>query len=338
VGTTNAYPLVSGRSRYQVLLKFLPLIGVVIFVYIISQLDIPAVIQIFASLNPLYIVLSFFSIVPLLFIVNFEWQMILKRQGIHVSSLYSMKNLLIGYFYGFITPGGVGGYLQILYLKQECHEPLPKCASNIITLHTIDLITLLFFAIAGGVLLTGQFPIFLIIFVLLLALIMVLFFFLLGKKGSQPFFKRLLQTRVLRYVQRYFKDPLESFFDELPSFRALILPFIVSIMAWLLYFTEFYLVSRLFMIDVPFLYFILMAAITNVVTLIPISIYGLGTREATMISLFSLFGIPKEQIVSLSLFWFVLIWMIPSLAGAFVTLREHKRLDSLRSQAIEKDS
>jgi glycosyltransferase 2 family protein len=338
VGRRHASWLVpSSRSRYHVVLKFLPLIGIVVLVYILSQLDIATIVQIFSSLNPWYCLLAFFFIIPILLSINIEWQIVLRRQGIHVSFWYSLKNLLIGYFYGFITPGGLGGYLQILYLRQECNEPLPKCASNIVTFHTIDFIVLLCFAVAGGVLLASQFPILLIIFVLLLALAIVLFFFFIRENKSEPFFRRLLQTRFLRFLQRYFKDPLESFFYGVPSFRSLALPFFVSFLSWTMTLSLFFLVSKLFSVDIPYLYFILMVAMSNVVASIPISIYGLGTREATLISLFALFGVSPEQTVSLSLFWFIVIWVTPSIAGAYVTIHEHKRLSELTKQAHQQE-
>ncbi len=325
----------SNHRRYRILRKILPFVGLIILVYILTQLDIPRVLDIFASLNPWYCALAAFSFIPILLLVNIEWQLLLKQQGIHVSFLYSIKNILIGYFYGFITPGGLGGYLQILYLKQESKEPLPKCASNVLTLHTIDLITLLAFAIAGGILIAGRFPIFLALFIILLGITLTLFLLYLKKDSFQPLLQRLLQTRLMRFVQNQFEDPLETFFEGRPSFRAVALPLLFSVIGWIVSFTELYLLSSLFKINVPYLPFILFIAMANVVAILPISIYGLGTREATLISLFSLYGVASEQIVSLSLFWFALIWLLPSIAGAAVTFHEHKKISLLRAQIPE---
>ena len=65
-----------------------------------------------------------------------------------------------------------------------------------------------------------------------------------------------------------------------------------------------------------------MVAIANVIASLPITIYGLGTREIAMISLFSIFNVSPEKIVSLSLFWFVIIWLLPSIIGAAITVKE----------------
>ena len=53
---------------------------------------------------------------------------------------------------------------------------------------------------------------------------------------------------------------------------------------------------------------------------IPVTLYGLGTREAVLIALLSVFGASAEVVVALSLFWFVGIWLVPSVVGAVVSL------------------
>jgi len=83
-----------------------------------------------------------------------------------------------------------------------------------------------------------------------------------------------------------------------------------------------------------FLFFILIIAIGNVVAYLPITIYGLGTREITTIRLFSIFNVVPEKIVSLSLFWFVITWLFPSLLMATVTVREGKWFDNPKSNSM----
>ncbi len=70
------------------------------------------------------------------------------------------------------------------------------------------------------------------------------------------------------------------------------------------------------------MYFIAIISIVNIIASIPITLYGLGTREIALISLFSIFNIFPEKIVSLSLFWFLIIWLIPSIFGGIITIRE----------------
>tara|TARA_B100000427_G_C15460098_1_gene573624 strand:- start:997 stop:1215 length:219 start_codon:yes stop_codon:yes gene_type:complete len=58
-------------------------------------------------------------------------------------------------------------------------------------------------------------------------------------------------------------------------------------------------------------------AISNLVSFLPISISGLGTRDATLIFLFSLINIQSELALSYSLLIFFTIFLAGGLFGYF---------------------
>jgi ubiquinone/menaquinone biosynthesis C-methylase UbiE len=127
------------------------------------------------------------------------------------------------------------------------------------------------------------------------------------------------------------QDSVESFHKDVPNLKDAILPFSLSVTGWVLKYVMLFFIARLFNVSIPFYFFIFIMAVADVISSIPISIYGIGTREAALITMFS---VPKltngvlisaEQIVSLSLFWFVIIWLVPSIIGAVVTLYETQR-------------
>jgi uncharacterized protein (TIRG00374 family) len=308
--------------------KLLPIIGIIVFVYILWRFNIEKILSVLSTINPLYAVLCFLGIPITFFILNIQWRMILKRQCIHVSFSYSLKNLLIGYFYGFITPGGFGAFLRALYLKNESKTPLPKCISNIITFNTIDYITIYILGSIGGLFLLGQYPYLFILILILLFIVTFLFIFFLRQKTSKHLFKKLLQSQIFQFIQHYMKDPIESFYEDLPSFKSLLLPFLVSFFSWFVFYTELYLIAQLFNIHIPYITFIFMLAVTSSIAVIPISIYGLGTRDATLVALFSIYNIPPENSISFTLFWFTVFIITPSIIGAFITIFENKKLPS----------
>lgn len=59
-------------------------------------------------------------------------------------------------------------------------------------------------------------------------------------------------------------------------------------------------------------------AISNLISFIPISISGLGTRDATLIYLFSLIGLKPELAVSYAFLVFVTFFFCGGLMGAIV--------------------
>ena len=173
--------------------KILPVIGIIILIYLLSTVDLPAVFDIFSRIPLFYAFLCLFSVVPIVISTNIQWQILLKKQKIRVSFLYSLKNIFIGYFYGFITPGGFGAYIKALYLKHESRQPLPKCISNIITFNTLDFLSLLVLGLIGGFFLSSRFPYLFVTIVIVSIIVSSLFLFFLKKDKSKVVFTKIVQ-------------------------------------------------------------------------------------------------------------------------------------------------
>jgi uncharacterized protein (TIRG00374 family) len=305
--------------------KLLPIIGIGIFVYILSTMNLGSILSVLTHVNIWFLLLSIASLIPMILLINFEWQLILKKHKIYVSYKYSLKNIFIGYFYGFITPGGFGGYTRALYLRDKSKAPLQKCIVDILLFNAIDYLAFLSLGLIGGIILSEIapeiFPVILLLFLIVIFISVVL----IRKKTGKRVFQKILSVRFLASIKQKWGDKVETIYDELPRGRHLLIPYLLSLIGWMFWFTVLYLISPLFSIHVSYFYFIAVVATANVVASIPISIYGLGTREAALITLFSLFGMVQENVIVFSLFWFVLSWLIPGVIGAVVTIFEIKK-------------
>jgi uncharacterized protein (TIRG00374 family) len=319
--------------------KLLPLIGIIILVFIlVFFVDFNQIFTIFSKINPLYTFICFFALVPLILLANVEWQILLRKQKIHVSFWYSIKNFFIGYFYGFITPGALGAYTKSLYLQEESKAPLPKCVSNIIIFNTIDYLALLLLGAIGAIYLSRDFPYLFYPIIVVIIFVLALFLFFFKTERSKILFRKIIQSRVFATLQDRLEESIDSFYEDLPRFRDVILPFAISFFGWVIKYVELFFIAILFDFTVPFWYFIMIMAVGDVIASLPISIYGIGTREASLLPLFSMFAVTNDQIISLSLFWFVIIWLTPSIIGAFVTIRETKKISTFKldKQTVER--
>ena len=90
---TLTYP-----KKTMKLKKILPIIGIIILIYILFTIDKEVIISDFSSIQPIYLILSFLAVFPILIITNYEWQLILKKHKIRISYIDSFKNILIGSF------------------------------------------------------------------------------------------------------------------------------------------------------------------------------------------------------------------------------------------------
>lgn len=307
--------------------KLLPLIGIGIFFYILLSLDFNRIFEIFSNLNFFYVFLCFFAFIPLLLLVNVEWQLILHRQKIKVSFWYSIKNFFVGYFYGFTIPGGFGAYLRSLYLAEESGSPLPKCISNVIIFNAVEFTTVLILGAIGALLFSSFYPHLFVMIIIVLIVVFVLYWFFFEKSRSKHLFMRLGKIRIFESYKNSFERDVDSFYEDLPGLKDVLLPFSLSVAGWFLKYIIMFFIAKMFFVNIPIVTFIFIIAISEVVSSLPVSIYGLGTRDAALIYMFSLFGVSKEEIISVSLFWFTIFWIYPTIIGAFVTFYETRKFN-----------
>ena len=83
--------------------------------------------------------------------------------------------------------------------------------------------------------------------------------------------------------------------------RQLVLATSMTFLGWIIYILTMYLLVLSIDIHIPFLYLATCVSIAAVITLIPITISGIGTRDATLIILFSYLGLSKEPAIAFSL-------------------------------------
>lgn len=305
--------------------RFFPLFGLVLLFILLYNFDFSTWIALIYRIPLPTFLLTLTSSLPVIFISNIQWQYLLKKQDIHVSFLYSMKNIFIGYFYGLITPGGIGAYTRVLYLKNESNETLEKCFLNIGIFNTIDLISLFFISIVGAFVFSNLFPLLFYILLFFCVLWIIFIFFLIRKKTWNWIQNIILRFTILKKYHTWISTSVETLQHSLPAKKDVIITWLISIMGWILRFSIFYLVLGLFSIEVSYVYVVFIIAIANIIAMIPISVYGLGTRETVLISLFSVFNVSSNVIIGVSLYWFFIIWIIPSILGAFISLYEGKK-------------
>jgi uncharacterized membrane protein YbhN (UPF0104 family) len=105
--------------------------------------------------------------------------------------------------------------------------------------------------------------------------------------------------------------------------KALILSLIIQAVSIM----EVYLLSIAIGLSVPIIYFFIFVPIINAVSAIPVSISGLGVREAGFAALFNMFflqlGVTSDHAVSLSLLIFAVMILVNLIGGIeYVRIRK----------------
>jgi uncharacterized protein (TIRG00374 family) len=97
--------------------------------------------------------------------------------------------------------------------------------------------------------------------------------------------------------------------------RTLLLALGLSLVLQSLVITIFYLISQALNLSVPLGYFFLFVPLISVISMLPISIAGLGLREGSAVYLFTKVGLDSAGALSLSLLWFAVTVLCSGLGG-----------------------
>jgi uncharacterized protein (TIRG00374 family) len=305
--------------------KFLPFIGIILLIYTIYILDIVKIINAFYLINPIFIIFSLALTLPRVFIRNYVWKIIQKKHNIDLTFFQSLKIFLIGYFYGSFTPGYMGQLMRVPYMKEKTGEPYGKLFVNSLIetiVHSISLFAMILF---GAFLVIGTFPeLFFIVIIWIIIMALVLFYFIKKDRGEKLFYfliRIIIPNKLKKNLYRF----VNTFYVDFPIIKGLIIPVILGVITWIIIFSQEYIIVIALGLEIPYLYFMLLFPIANVVGFIPITFAGLGTRELTAVILFStLFSIPEAEIFVVSLLGFVLTDIFTGFIGFILSLSETK--------------
>ncbi|MBL6996148.1 lysylphosphatidylglycerol synthase transmembrane domain-containing protein [Desulfobacula sp.] len=317
---------------------FLRLIGLFIFLYIICvHIDINEVVGTFVVLRWDCFILSILLIPLSIFIRSVRWKRILKKHNIDFSQWESFKMCVLGGVSSFVVPT-VGSFIKVLYVKRE-NVGLARPIVSVLGEKYIDLILPLAFGIASYTLLylniinwLTLLIIFLFgfIFYVLLKLLVKMFYLIV----VHNVFKKLIKRH--SSVEKHLLD-LESVLD--------FYTYLLSVMEFTVGgFVRIYLLAKAVSIDFSFITVVLVTSINSLITFIPISYFGIGTRDVGLIAVFQLFERSSEEAIALSLaillsriifvflgaaFWFIQPPPIENLSHNSPTQHIHKKETNL---------
>jgi len=299
---------------------FFRLIGIAIFAFIlIYKIDLKETLFVFYRLDFFYFFLAIIIMVIASTIKPFRWQYILKTLNINYSFWNTYKLYFVGLFMGVITPGRIGEAGKILYLRKD-HHPLDKSLISIIIDRLADVLFLITFGFVGLFFFFSFFKtlIFSIAFFAIIGII--LFLLIIKNKGA----KIILKKAIFFLTPAKYKQKIEKSFLKfikilkLYKFKNYFSIFFITTLCWLpSYAAVYFLAKSVGITEASFFYLAISITITSLITILPISISGIGTREASLLLLLAPLGILPEQIISFSLLIFFANFVVMPLIGLY---------------------
>jgi len=307
--------------------KILSFIGILILLFILLNINISILIQKILNAK---IIFLFFALIVLAFIVvlkALKWQLIIKASNIDFSLKECIKGFCAGFFLSMLTPARIGDIARGLYLKEKKHSIAG--ITTVVFDRLIDVTLLALFSIIALILFSFYFKV-IVLRIEIIIIFLISFFFLLWlffkkhymKLILKPFFNILIPEDLKEKTRNNFEKFYESVAETKKQKRILIQAILVGILIWFFTIILAIIVSFSLNLMLPLEAMFLIIPIVSLLDILPISISGIGTREAGFIFLLSFYKIQAETALAFSLLYFFIGYVLLGIIGAYFFLKK----------------
>ncbi len=299
------------------------LVTVAILFALFKFIPYEKLIEVYRDSRKSYLLLGFFIFFLCQIIGIFRWRFLLSSLGVNISIREAVYSCFCGLFLNLFFPSFVASDVFRGFCISYRHGDTGKVASSVLMDRfsgavVLVLVALLAFIVGRGIVPNEGVVISLVILCAIVGFLSLAIF-------SRSFFRFLI--RVFKRKPRL-EEKLISFHDKLYFFRknpkVFAKSFLFSLPIQLLMPTGFFIVSRAFDVNVGAIYFFIVVPIVTAIALIPITIAGAGTREASAIYFFSLVGIEKSIGLGISLFNLIYLVSMSIIGGIFYVSIYHR--------------
>jgi glycosyltransferase 2 family protein len=246
-----------------------------------------------------------------------RWRLILSMQGHPIKRLESFSICLSATFLSWITPGRLGDIARVIYVKQYNITNASRALSSVLIDRLFDICLYFVIAFFGLLIITPHLMANNWGWVGIFVIAAILSIYILVKKHSK--IESLFQSNKFFLKNSIdFSKWLKPFFEGIKDVqgKGLAKVLVFTIFGNVIFFYQFFLISKAFSISIPFFELTSIIAITSLASLLPITISGIGIREAILLYFFDPMGINFETTIAFSMGALLVIYIGGALFGA----------------------
>jgi len=313
--------------------SFRVFISIVLLLVLFRKIDFKGMLRVIARLNPLYFTSAIVIFLIIYLLVFYRWKMLLDTRKAGLSSLRVFSSFSGGLFFNLFTPSTIGGDLS-RSIDLGAHTKRYGVIAATVLLDRLSgfagLVTVAIISLIFGHRLISDFSVYAT--VLLMAFLLIGVFLILFNQGIYERLNRSVSKRG-KLWENFKKLHSEIYFFR--RHRAVLyanLGCSILIQAGASLFSYFLLRSLNTRISIiyPFVF----NPVITVITTLPISIGGLGLRDASSIFFYSKAGVAKDVALAQSLLNFALIVSFGLIAGIiYVSTLRYRRLQPHQTDA-----
>lgn len=262
--------------------------------------------RILSGLKMPWLLLSLSGVVLVLGIKSFRWRLLLRQENCNYSAWNSFIAYMSSYTIGLVTPGRIGEIARLYYVREDTGVTFYRSFKTLVADRIFDFAILIWFGT------TGMFYFYKVlgdlnglVYLTISAIIMLaawgLGFLLL---------KRLVNPATSAAGPRFILETWNGMF-RLP----MLFPWLLTLVAYLIFYFANMLIFKsigisLSLVDIGFI-----LSLMSLATLIPVSLAGFGTREASLVYLLSFYAINPETAIVYALLQFSAFFLWGGLIG-----------------------
>jgi uncharacterized protein (TIRG00374 family) len=287
----------------------LPLIGVAIFIWIVRGIGLQALKEAFRDVEPAKLLIFPVFAAFVTWIRGVRWRHLIRMIDIDYSLPRSMIMWLVGFAAAAVTPGKVGDAMRAYYLSRDTGRNLGECFLTVFIDRLLDLATVLLTGIVALFIFSYYYinlPNLWLIVGGVAAIFGMVYLLLHGKllrKILQPLFNLIAPDKYKAELSGHFNSFYQSLSTYVRDWRNTTVAIFYTLVFWSSVVAMAYTVTLVLGIDVKFRYVLLMMPMITIVEILPISIAGIGTRDAAAIYFFGIVGVGGAQAVGFSLLY-----------------------------------
>ncbi len=308
-------------QQYGTILRILFSIIIIVFILVQPSVDVNSVVNTIKNLNLIFISPYIFLRLVSVVLINLRLQYILKMQNVDGSIWGLIKLYFVGKFYNQFLPSQYGGDIIKAYILSKKEQDKIPSYSAVLFDRIVGVASnfLLVFIIVALVMRELYFLGYTIYVLLITPIAFFIFMYLCIHES--------IVIKICSFLEHFkfhgIGDKIKRFYLSIVSFKqfksVLFLSFGVSMLVQLFYYTSFYAIAHMINMNVPWRYFLIFSPIIAMISLLPISINGIGVRESGNIFFFTKIGATANQAFSFSLLIFIML-VIEGLIGGIINL------------------
>lgn len=308
------------RAKKTVLFILKVTVSVFAIAFLLSRLDIRGTFGHLAHSSKLLWLLALMILVLSQVISSYRWYLLLQPLDFTLSWFVVFKIYFTGMFFSLFLPTLVGGDAVKTFYIADSLERAPAAFYTVFADRVIGMAGQQVYVLAGVIFLHSYFPFWLSMGLLSFIFIFYATIFLLPRLFS-------LIHKVVKKLRELPRDKLFIYWDRTDTtLKAWALSLAIHLSVIICHI----LMGISLGFTIPAAAFLVVYPVSAIVATLPLSLNGIGLREAAYVYMLGFFGVSREGAFALGLMWFSIVLINGAIGGIPYLFGGQLKLDGVR--------